>query len=45
MEPEKCSELGWYSLTALPPNVVPYIRHAIDQVVQGNSYSEFGWPQ
>ena len=45
MEPEKCSELGWYSLTALPPNVVPYIRHAIVQVVQGNSYSEFGWPQ
>jgi len=44
MEPEKCSELGWYSLTALPPNVVPYIRHAIDQVIQGNSYSEFGWP-
>jgi ADP-ribose pyrophosphatase YjhB (NUDIX family) len=45
LEPEKCSELGWYALTALPPNVVPYIRHAIDQVVQGNSYSEFGWPQ
>ena len=44
-EPHKCSELGWYSLEALPSNVIPYIRHAIEQVVLGERYSEFGWPQ
>ena len=43
-EPEKCSELDWFPMNALPYNLIPYVRHAIEQVVQGNSYSEFGWP-
>ncbi|WP_088278745.1 NUDIX domain-containing protein [Ideonella sp. A 288] len=43
-EPHKCSELGWHPLTGLPPNMVAYVRHAIDQVQAGQVYSEFGWP-
>jgi 8-oxo-dGTP diphosphatase len=42
-EPEKCSELAWYPLRELPPNMVPHVRHAINQVALGNPYSEFGW--
>lgn len=43
MEPHKCSELAWYPTDALPDNVVPYVRHAIEQVARGSAYSEFGW--
>ena len=42
-EPEKCSELAWFAMNALPPNVIPYIRHAMEQVALGEPYSEFGW--
>lgn len=42
-EPHKCSELAWYPRHALPPNMVPYVRHALDQVERGVAYSEFGW--
>lgn len=42
-EPHKCSELAWYPLDALPPNMVPYVRHAIEQVRGRNAYSEYGW--
>jgi len=43
MEPHKCSDLSWFSLQALPGNMVPYVRHAIAEVAQGRVYSEFGW--
>jgi hypothetical protein len=42
-EPHKCSELAWYPMDALPPNMVPYVRHAIEQVRERNAYSEYGW--
>lgn len=42
-EPHKCSELAWYPVGALPSNVVPYVRHAIEQTLAGEPYSEFGW--
>lgn len=42
-EPEKCGELAWFAVDALPDNVIAYIRHAIEQVARGESYSEFGW--
>jgi 8-oxo-dGTP diphosphatase len=42
-EPQKCSELAWYPLHELPPNMVPYVRHAIQEASLGNTYSEFGW--
>lgn len=43
-EPDKCSELAWAALDALPVNLIPYVRHAIEQVALGKPYSEFGWP-
>ena len=43
-EPHKCSELAWYPLPALPPNMVAYVRHALQHIARGEAYSEFGWP-
>ena len=42
-EPEKCSELRWASLNALPENVVPYVRAALDHYLHNRPYAEF-WP-
>lgn len=44
-EPHKCSELAWFPAGSLPANMVPYVRHAIEQVALGEIYSEFGWPR
>ncbi len=43
LEPHKCSELSWFNANALPTNVIPYIRQAIEQTLQGHTYSEHGW--
>lgn len=42
-EPAKCAELRWSSLTALPPNVVPYVRQALSNYQQGIVFSTLGW--
>src|SRR5215204_6479904 len=42
-EAEKCSELRWASLDALPSTMVPYVRVALDQYRQHQPYAEF-WP-
>jgi 8-oxo-dGTP diphosphatase len=42
-EPEKCEELAWYSFDNLPPNVVPYVRRAIENYRAGIVFEEFGW--
>ena len=42
-EPHKCDELAWYSLDALPHNVIPYVRTAITNYRQGKWFDSFGW--
>jgi len=43
METHKCDDLGWFRITSLPDNAVPYIRQAIDCFINNMSYSECGW--
>lgn len=42
-EPDKCSELTWSDPEDLPDDTVAYVRHAISGIVEGVTYSEFGW--
>ncbi|NUT45482.1 MAG: NUDIX domain-containing protein [Thermoactinospora sp.] len=42
-EPDKCSELGWWELSALPPDTVPYAASAIRQAAERRTFSTFGW--
>lgn len=42
-EPKKHSGLAWLNADKLPDNVVPAISALINQVNQGNMYSEFYW--
>lgn len=40
-EPEKCDDLRWVDLDALPVNTVPYVRQAIHNHLDGNRFDEF----
>lgn len=43
MEPDKCDDMGWFGLDALPEKMVPYVRQAIENITNGVYYSEHGW--
>lgn len=43
MEPEKCDDLQWFPQAALPENMVPYVKRALEQSQNGELFSEFGW--
>jgi 8-oxo-dGTP pyrophosphatase MutT (NUDIX family) len=43
-EPNKCSELRWCALDALPVNMIPYVRTALEHFQRGVWFAEFGWP-
>lgn len=42
-EPQKCDELRWYDVGALPENTIPYVRRAIQNYSQAVPFEEFGW--
>ena len=42
-EPDKCSDLSWFSLDALPENMIPYVREVIQHIQDGVTYSEGDW--
>ncbi|WP_405009884.1 NUDIX domain-containing protein [Kitasatospora sp. NBC_01539] len=43
-EPEKCHELRWWDLAALPDETVPYTAHALAGIAVGRAMSVIGWP-
>ncbi len=42
-EPEKCDDLQWFPLEALPPNTIDYIRRTLQEHHHGKLFSEIGW--
>jgi 8-oxo-dGTP diphosphatase len=39
-EPEKCDELAWFALDALPSNMIPPVRVALEHYQNGILFSE-----
>lgn len=42
-EPDKCDDLRWVDIGALPDNTIPYVRRAIANHLNGITFDEFGW--
>jgi 8-oxo-dGTP diphosphatase len=42
-EPEKCSELASFPLSALPDRMIGYCRVALDYIAAGEHFSVYGW--
>lgn len=45
MEPEKCYELKWFDLKDLPESTLPYVKIAIEGIMNGEFYSEYIDPE
>jgi 8-oxo-dGTP diphosphatase len=43
MEPHKCDDLAWFEPSALPPNIVPLVRRALENLSAGRFYDSMGW--
>ncbi len=40
-EPEKCDDLRWFPINALPENTVPYVRQALENHFAGIKFDEY----
>jgi len=40
-EPEKCDDLRWGDIHALPANTIPYVRQALDNHLSGLHFDEY----
>jgi ADP-ribose pyrophosphatase YjhB (NUDIX family) len=43
MEPNKCGGIEFFDINNLPKNTIPYIKKAIEDIVQDEKYGEFGY--
>jgi mutator protein MutT len=43
MEPDKCDDLAWISLHALPEQMIPYCREALQHITSRNTFSLYDW--
>ncbi|HUW12220.1 MAG TPA: NUDIX domain-containing protein [Anaerolineae bacterium] len=43
MEPDRCDDLAMFDMDALPANVVPYVRQALENYRNGIWFDSFGW--
>lgn len=43
VEPEKCAEIRWCPLDALPAPLVPHEEYALGRLFSGERYLTFGW--
>ncbi|CAL7962744.1 NUDIX hydrolase [Alphaproteobacteria bacterium] len=43
LEPEKCAELRFFPLSALPADLIPYVRVGVESVVKNIPYVVYGW--
>lgn len=41
IEPQKCSDLSWFTMDALPANMIPLVRHVLQHINVGERYSEY----
>ncbi|MFA6553463.1 MAG: NUDIX domain-containing protein [Patescibacteria group bacterium] len=42
-EPDKCAGLGWHAPQAFPPEIVPHIKTAYENLMAGKQYAEYGF--
>ena len=42
-EPDRCDQVVWSPLNALPANTIPYVRRALENYQRGMWFDEFGW--
>lgn len=43
VEPDKHGDMRWQEIEDLPQNTIPYVRQAINAIIAGETYSEYGW--
>ena len=42
-EPDKCDDLRWMNVNDLPNNIIPYVKRAIENHLNGVTFDEMGW--
>lgn len=43
MEPDKCDEVSWFPVDALPENIIPFVQEAWNTFRDGVWYAAYGW--